>query len=150
MLYSEDLSGERLTTNERCIFMKTYVFNDKRGSRDRKCFYCVIHAGEVFSMKEAEDSNLAVFRSLSYEKNGKWSNSTWEVTLNSASLVVFMEPFDGWSERIHDVVLELKESCQRYIGYEPTDTEAVLAFQYCCPWQYERRMEKQNKLSNLL
>jgi hypothetical protein len=130
--------------------MKSYVFNDKRGNRDRKCFFCVIHEGKAYSMKEAEDANLAVFRSLRYEQAGKWSNTTWEVTLNSASLVVFMEPFDGWSEKIEDVILEVKESCHNYIGYEPTDVEAILAFQYCCPQRYARRMEKEEKIINLI
>jgi hypothetical protein len=130
--------------------MKRFQFNDKRGNRDRKCFFCVVYAGKAYSMKEAENSNLAVFRSLSYEQAGKWSNSTWEVTLNSASLVVFMEPFDGWSDRLQDVISEVKESCLRYIGYEPTDDEATLAFQYCCPWQYTARAEKENKIINLI
>lgn len=130
--------------------MKKFQFNDKLGSRNRECFFCVIHAGKAYSMKEAKDDNLAVFRSLNYEKNGKWSNITWEVILNSASLVVFMKPFDGWSDRLQDVILEIKESCQKYIGYEPTDDEATLAFQFRCPWQYEKRMEKEQKLSNLI
>lgn len=101
-------------------------------------------------MKEAEDANLAVFRSLSYEQAGKWSNTTWEVTLKSASLIVFMEPFDGWSDRIEDVILEVKESCHNYIGYEPTDAEAIIAFQFCCPARYARRMEKYKKIANLI
>ena len=130
--------------------MKSYVFNDKRGNRDRKCFFCVVYAEKVYSAKEAEDAGLAVFRSLRYEQAGKWSNTTWEVTLNSASLVVFREPFDGWSERLEDVILELKESCQNYIGYEPTDTEAILAFQFCCPQRYAARFEKEQKIANLI
>jgi hypothetical protein len=93
---------------------------------------------------------LAVFRSLRYEQAGKWSNTTWEVSLNSASLVVFREPFDGWSERLEDVILELKESCHNYIGYEPTDVEAILAFQFCCPQQYAARFEKEQKIANLI
>ena len=40
--------------------MKSYVFNDKRGNRDRKCFFCVVYEGKAYSMKEAED-NLACF-----------------------------------------------------------------------------------------
>jgi len=130
--------------------MKSYVFNDKRGNRDRKCFFCVVYEGKAYSAKEAEDAGLAVFRSLSYEKAGKWSNSTWEVTLNSASLIVFMEPFDGWSERMEDAISEIKESCLRYIGYEPTDTEANLAFQFCCPARYATRAEKEQKIANLI
>ncbi len=130
--------------------MRSYIFNDKQGNRDRECFFCVIYAEKVYSRKEAEDANLAVFRSLSYEKGGKWSNTTWEVILKSASLVVFMRPFNGWSERIEDVILELKESCQKYIGYEPTDTEAILAFQFCCPEQYAVRVEKDKKIANLI
>ena len=130
--------------------MKSYVFNDKRGNRDRKCFFCVVYEGKAYSMKEAEDAGLAVFRNLRYEQAGKWSNTTWEVTLNSASLVVFREPFDGWSEKIEDVILEVKESCQSYIGYEPTDVEAILAFQFCCPGRYAARMEKEEKITNLI
>jgi len=130
--------------------MRKYQFNDKRGNRDRKCFFCVIHAGKAYSAKEAEDAGLAVFRSLSYEQAGKWSNSTWEVTVNSASLIVFMEPFDGWSERMEDVISEVKASCLRYIGYEPTDAEAIIAFQFCCPQRYARRMEKEEKIINLI
>ena len=130
--------------------MKSYVFNDKRGNRDRKCFFCVVYEGKAYSMKEAEDANLAVFHSLRHEQAGKWSNTTWEVTLNSASLVVFREPFDGWSERLEDVILELKESCQNYIGYEPTDAEAILAFQFCCPARYATRAEKEQKIANLI
>jgi len=130
--------------------MKSYVFNDKRGNRDRKCFFCVVYEGKAYSMKEAEDANLAVFRSLKYEQAGKWSNSTWEVTLNSASLIVFMEPFDGWSDKIEDVILEVKESCYNYISYEPTDAEAIIAFQHCCPGRYATRMEKYKKIANLI
>jgi hypothetical protein len=61
-----------------------------------------------------------------------------------------MEPFDGWSERLEDVILEIKESCQRYIGYEPTDDEAALAFQFCCPGRYAARVEKDKKIANLI
>lgn len=125
-------------------------FNDRQGSRDRECFYCVIHAGKAYSRKEAEEANLAVFRSLSYERAGKWSNSTWEVTLKSASLVVFREPFNWWSEKLEDVILELKESCQGYIGYEPTDNEALLSFQFCCPKRYAALVEKEQKMRHLI
>lgn len=130
--------------------MKTYIFNDRQGSRDRECFFCVVYAGKAYSKKEAEEANLAVFRSLDYERAGKWSNTTWEVTLKSASLVVFMRPFNGWSERVEDVISEIRESCQRYIGYEPTDAEAILAFQFCCPKRYAELIEKEQKLSNLI
>jgi hypothetical protein len=130
--------------------MKKYIFNDKQGSRDRECFFCVVYAGKVYSKEEAEEANLAVFRSLDYEKAGKWSNSTWEVTLKSASLIVFREPFNWWSEKLEDVILELKESCQRYIGYEPTDAEAILAFQFCCPKRYAARVEKDKKIASLI
>lgn len=130
--------------------MKSYIFNDRQGSRDRECFFCVVYAGKAYSKEEAEEANLAVFRSLDYERAGKWSNTTWEVSIKSASLIVFREPFNWWSERIEDVILELKESCQNYIGYEPTDAEAIIAFQFCCPAQYERRMEKEQKIASLI
>jgi hypothetical protein len=130
--------------------VKKYTFNDRQGSRDRECFFCVVYAGKVYSKEEAEEANLAVFRSLDYERAGKWSNTTWEVSIKSASLVVFREPFNYWSEKWEDVILELKESCQMYIGYEPTDNEAVLAFQFCCPKRYAELIEKEQKLSNLI
>lgn len=130
--------------------MRTYIFNDRQGSRDRECFFCVVYAGKVYSKEEAEEANLAVFRSLDYERAGKWSNTTWEVSIKSASLIVFREPFNWWSERIEDVIMELRESCQRYIGYEPTDAEAILAFQFCCPERYAARVEKDKKIASLI
>ena len=114
------------------------TFNDKMGTRGRKCHYGVVYAGKAYAKEEAEKLKLAVFRELSYERRGQWSNSTWEVTTKSAKPFVFMQPFEGWVTDLQTCIQEVKKSCTEYIGVELTDEEAEAAFSSCCPNTYKK------------
>lgn len=128
--------------------MKVRTFNDKQGNRDRSCRYCIVHNGVAYSRKDAEEMKLAVFRELNYTKNGKWSNSDWEVTTKSATLVVAMSPFNYWPDDL--------ESCLSHImGYYGQDSivtreDALIAFKFLYPDIYERIAGLENNISQLI
>jgi hypothetical protein len=130
--------------------MKKYIYNNELGNRGRECKTAVIHENIIYTPDGAEKNNLAVFKELDYTKNGKWSNSTYEVTLNSASLIVCMSPFDGFSDDLQDCIEHIKNSCEGYIGYIPTTDEALLFLQVKYPKTYARVTEKEKLTSELI
>jgi len=130
--------------------MKKYVFNDKQGNRDRECIYGIVFDGEFFSRKEAEDKKLAVFKSLKWEKAGKWSNTTWEVVVKSAKLVVCMRPFNGWPHDLDECVKHVKESSKSYTGETITDEEAICFLKGAYPKLYQNLIEIKKKEDDLI
>jgi len=130
--------------------MKKYVFNDKQGSRDRECVYGIIFDDEFFSRKEAEEKNLAVFKSLKWEKDGKWSNTTWEVVVKSAKLVVCMRPFNGWADDLDECVKHVKESSKSYTDQTITDEEAICFLKGAYPKLYQNLIEIKKKEDDLI
>lgn len=108
--------------------MAVYKFNDGMGNRDRSCFYGIMLDGKVYSQSEAVEAKLAVFQSLAHEKNGKWSNTTWQVTTKSAKLVACMSPFNGWPETIKGCLDHVVTSNAGYTGETLTEEEARVFF----------------------
>ena len=121
--------------------MTTYEFNDRMGRRQRDCNFCITHNGVAYTQDQAVENKMASFTSLKYEKDGKWSNTDWRVNVNSARLIVFMEPFDYWSNDMQTCIDHIIEDCKEYIGYTPTEEEARLAFELCCPKAFKRCQE---------
>lgn len=130
--------------------IKVVEFNDKMGNRDRVCNIAVVHDNIVYNQTEAEEKNLAVFQRLDSEKAGKYSNSTWRVTTKTASLVVFMRPFDGWPDDKDQVIKHIQNSCKNYTGYAPTAEECWLAFGYLYPKTKEKIENKSERGWTLL
>lgn len=121
--------------------MKKIKFNDEMGTRERKCRFSVIHDGRCYSKEDAESSNLAVFRKIGYNSNGKWSSTTWEVSLNSATLVVCMRPFDGWSDKLSDCIEHIVSTNRDYTKEEITQETALIFFSSVYPNTYKRICE---------
>jgi hypothetical protein len=115
-----------------------YTFNDGMGNRSRSCRHRVLFQGKAYTQSEAVAEKLAVFRELKYTKNGKWSNTDWEVTVGSARLVVCMSPFDGWPQTLAGCLEHVQKSCARYLGEEntPTTEESVIFFRATYPDKY--------------
>ena len=121
--------------------MTTYKFNDRSGNRGRDCNFCIIHAGKAFTQYQAVENKMASFTSLKYVKDGKWSNTDWQVNVNSAKLVVFMEPFSYWTNDMQTCIEHIITECSEYIGYTPTEEEALIAFEFCCPKAFKKCQE---------
>lgn len=98
------------------VEVKTYTFNNRQGKRDREVAAAVWHEGITYSLDEAEEAKLASITILDREKKGKWSNETMRVVVKSATLVVFREPFEGWSEDKETALEQARESAQEYLG----------------------------------
>ena len=113
--------------------MKKFFFNDQQGNRDRPCRFGIVFQEKFYSAEEAETAKLAVFKQLAWKKEGKWSNSDWEVTVSSASLLVCMEPFDDWSEDLEGCMTHVVKECVRYLKHEPSREEALVFFQGAYP-----------------
>ena len=118
--------------------MKRIEFNDEMGTRERKCRFSIILDGKSYSKEDAELNNLAVFRSLGYKSNGKWSSTTWEVTLNSATLVVCMRPFDGWKDRLSDCINHIISVNREYTKEEISEETALIFFSSVYPNTYKK------------
>ena len=123
------------------IIMNVYHFNDKQGNRDRDCRIAIVYDGVAYSKKEAIEWKMASFVSLGYTKDGKWSNTDWKVSVNTARLVVCMSPFNRWSTDLATCIEHIKRVCKAYIGYTPTDEEARIAFEFLYPEAYSQCME---------
>ncbi|MDP2718616.1 MAG: hypothetical protein Q8P44_02100 [Dehalococcoidia bacterium] len=113
-------------------------FNDRQGNRDRTCYFGVVFEGKFFPKDEAVKGKLAVFVQLSYQKNGKWSNSTWQVETKSAKLVVGMEPFEGWMGGVKGAIAHLQKQALAAEREPLTDNEALAFFQACWPRTFAR------------
>ena len=130
--------------------MPTYNFNDQQGNRDRSCRYGIIHNNQYFTADDAQAQKLAVFKSLGYKKNGKWSNTDWEVTTKSAKLIVCMSPFEGWPESVDLCVKHVIRECKRYVEWEPSEEEALIFFRGCYPKTYAKTLEKEAAIGELV
>lgn len=113
----EEVSEEEKEVAE----VKSYTFNNQQGSRDRQVAAGVWYEGQTYTLKEAEEANLASVVVIDSERAGKWSNETMRVVVKSASLVVFREPFEGWSEDKETALEQAKESAQEYLGEDISD-----------------------------
>lgn len=117
------------------------TFNNKQGNRDRSCRYCIVHQGKAYTHQEAEEKKLAVFKEIAYQKMGKWSNFTWQVTTNSAKLVVIMSPFNGWTDDLEECIthiLEVYDNEKEGVSRE----EALVAFQFLYPSIFKKIQER--------
>jgi len=57
------------------------TWNDRQGRRDRKAFFLLVTVdGEVHSFSGRPIPGVCATRVVAYEKNGKWSNTTYEIT----------------------------------------------------------------------
>jgi hypothetical protein len=75
--------------------MKT-TWCDKQGSRDRQAVAALVTSdGEVIKFKGESLPKVCAVAVISRSKNGKWSNSTYEITHSEATTVVaWMEDFE--------------------------------------------------------
>ncbi len=135
-----------------------YYFNDGLRNRSRSCKYAILYAGKCFSFSEAQKQNLAIFRSLKWTKNGKWSSTDWEVTTNSAKLIVCVEPFSGWNDNVADCI-KYVQSCQdplsglNYVQHEKveiTSEEALIFLKYAFPELMRKLTDLENKEQELI
>jgi hypothetical protein len=118
--------------------MRTYEFNDIQGDRDRQCEFAIVKDGVFYTPEEAMASKLATFKRLWSNKNGKWSNSQWQVTVNSANLIVCRAPFSPWSDDLATCLNHVADSCQDYIGYYPTTEQCLLFFKNAFPEKFAK------------
>ena len=125
-------------------------FNDKQGNRNRACKFGLVYKGKFYSRQEAEAANLAVFKVLGHSKKGKWSNTDWEVTTHSATLVVCMSPFDGWPEDLDACVKHVSQECKRYLQMELPFADAKVFFEASYPKTFARIMEKDRAANDLI
>jgi len=130
--------------------MPVYTFNDKMGNRGRSCRYRILHDGNAYGQQAAEANKLAVFQSLQYEKNGKWSNTDWKVTTNSAKLLVCMAPFRGWSDTLEQCLEHIQDCSEGYTGYRPTEQEALCFLQSAYASVYADATEKEELMEELI
>ena len=98
------------------VKVKEYTFNNRQGKRDRKVAAAIWHEGQTYTLDEAKEAKLASVVVLDREKAGKWSNQTMRVVVKSASLVVFREPFEGWSQDKETALEQANKSAQEYLG----------------------------------
>ena len=98
------------------VEVKTYTFNNGQGVRDRQVAAAIWYKGQTYSLDEAVEKKLASVVVLEKEKNGKWSNETMRVAVKSANLVVFREPFEGWSQDKETALEQANDSAQEYLG----------------------------------
>ena len=119
-----------------------FEFNDRQGNRDRSCRYCIVHNGEALTRAEAEEKGIARFIELSYEKAGKWSNSSWRVKLkDGAKLVVIMSPFSGWPGEMSGCLDHIRSN----YGMDQTPVETLKrGFEFLYPKTY-REIESNEK-----
>lgn len=108
----EEVSEEEKEVAE----VKSYTFNNQQGTRDRQVAEAVWYNGQTYSLKEAEEANLASVVVIDSERAGKWSNQTKRVVVKSATLVVIREPFEGWSQDKETALEQANESAQEYLG----------------------------------
>lgn len=130
--------------------MPKYKFNDKLGNRGRSCRYRIIYEGKAYAAAEAEEQNLAVFVSLIYEKNGKWSNTTWEVLTKSAILVVCMSPFNGWPDNLELCLDHVIMDNDHYTGKAIEREDALIFFKDVYSGEYTSIFSKQKDEENLI
>ena len=130
--------------------MKKVIFNDQMGTRERECYYGVLHEGKVYTPNEAEQSKLAVFRALERKKKGKWSFTIWEVTTKSAKAFAFMRPFEGWPQSLPLCLEAVKASVKSYTNEDLTDAEAEAVFSRFCPNTYRSVKDKDLLESQLI
>lgn len=130
--------------------MPVYKFNDKQGNRDRACMWAILHEGRIYNTAESKEAKLAVFKAVGFEKNGKWSNTDWEVHTVSAKLIVIMPPFEGWGEDLSKCVSHVINSCKSYLGWEPSEEEATLFFTTKYPKTFARITAKAAEIANLV
>lgn len=110
--FSEEVSEEEKEVAE----VKSYTFNNQQGSRDRQVAAGIWYEGKVHTLDEATEANLASVVVIDSERAGKWSNETMRVVVKSANLVVFREPFEGWSEDKETALEQANQSAQEYLG----------------------------------
>lgn len=96
--------------------IKSYTFNNRQGKRDRQVAAGVWNQGQTYTLNEAEEAKLASIVTLDSVSEGKWSNKTMRVVVKSATLVVFREPFEGWSEDKETALEQARKSAQEYLG----------------------------------
>lgn len=130
--------------------MPVYKFNDKQGNRDRACVWAILHEGKIYNTAESKAANLAVFKAVNFEKNGKWSNTDWEVHTVSAKLIVIMPPFEGWGEDLAKCLRHVISSCKSYLGWELSEEEAKLFFTTKYPKTYARISAQAAEIANLV
>lgn len=109
---TEEVSEEEKEVAE----VKSYTFNNQQGTRDRQVAAAVWYEGKTYNLKEAQEYNLASVVTLDSERAGKWSNETMRVVVKSATLVVFREPFEGWSQDKETALEQANQSAQEYLG----------------------------------
>ena len=95
--------------------VKTYTFNNRQGRRDRKVAAAIWYEGVTYNLDEAKEAKLASVAILERVKEGKWSNETMRVVVKSATLVVFREPFEGWSQDREAALEQARKSAQEYL-----------------------------------
>lgn len=127
-----------------------YKFNDQQGNRDRQCRFAIIHDGKLYQKDDAVTNRLATFQALDHEKAGKWSNTTWQVTVNTASLIVCMSPFEGWPGTMELCIKHIQGECKMRIGYTPTAEEAELFFAEIYPERYARVRAAEEAVEELI
>jgi len=127
-----------------------YEFSDKLGHRGRECRYGITHEGRFYSPTEAASQKLAVFASLGYSKNGKWSFTRWRVSVKSAKLIVCMSPWDGWPDDLEKCLSHVSETCETYIGYTPTREESLIFFQSLYSKVYQKILELHTSKDSLV
>lgn len=130
--------------------MRFFEFNDKMGHRSRECAYCIIHEGHAFNAKDAQENKLAVFTAIEYNRNGKWSSTTWRVAVKSAILVVCQPPWDGFTDDFDMCVKHIQNETQSYLNVEVTYEDAKTALAFLYPNVYNRLLEIKNRENDLI
>ncbi len=76
--------------------MQKATWNNKMGHRERKAKAFIITAdGAIYEFSGLAIPNVCHSQAVKYEKNGKWSNTTFQVTMHdSAKLVGFVQDWE--------------------------------------------------------
>jgi hypothetical protein len=130
--------------------MAKFKFNDKQGNRDRSCQYGFVSSGVFYTSDEAIEKKMATMKQISHEKCGKWSNSTWEVVVNTAVPVVIMRPFDGWAQDMKTCVEHVQTISEQYTGMELSAENAEIAFKDLYPEKYAWVQEAEEACCKLI
>ena len=84
--------------------MKTVKWNDGLKAREIQPRLFVLASDRVQEFSKTQKADGVAVISQKWEKNGKWSNSDWELGVSDSAIVAELaRPFDGWGKSLADM-----------------------------------------------
>lgn len=130
--------------------MKKIIYNNGMLNRRRKKYAGFVLNGEYIPFHEAEKRKIAIIKNMGFNRAGIWSSTTYEIITKSAKFIMGYRPFDGWPEDTEKMIEHIILINELDLDNEVTREEARLFLENEFYISWQKALEKEKGLEELL